>query len=146
MAKLSQAPHTYFVIPSGIATEVVFPFKPRPARAEKPEVPDELEEHQYIYRPNDPFQFQIDQARAMASIGSSHVPWVRKAWFLLFIIWPPAQVALQSILSVVQSNTDQHWSTFGSLFIRTFTPILPIWLLCLYVWHRKIKSQKEKNT
>lgn len=110
-------------------------------KAEKPETPEPLEDAQYIYRPNDPFQSSIDEARAIASITSSHKPWVRKAWFLIFVVGPLIYAELFALSLVLKNFTSSLWVTFAEA--NAF--IIPIWLMYYSIWRRKVKSDGRAN-
>lgn len=107
-----------------------------PIKAEKPEMPEPLEEPQYIYRPSDPFQSPIDEARAIASIGPSHKPWVRKTWFVLFVIGPLVYAELKALAAALRVDETERWSAF--LGINAL--ILPLWGIYFAIWRRKVKE------
>src|SRR5262245_30345620 len=46
-------------------------------QAEKPEEPAKLESPQYVFRPNDPFQSNVDRMVALGNVQNTK-PWVRK--------------------------------------------------------------------
>ncbi|MFZ6731745.1 hypothetical protein ACO0LG_07470 [Undibacterium sp. Ji42W] len=105
-------------------------------KADKPETPVPLEEAQYVYRPNDPFQASIDEARAIASISSSQKSWVKKTWFALFVVGPLVYAELIAIgLSI---NGDV--SSPGLAFLISNALIMPVWLIYYTIWRRKVKS------
>ena len=102
---------------------------PPQIRAEKPETPEPLENPVEIYRPNDPFQYEIDQARAVASINSTHKPWVRTTWFVLFILGPSALFVLFGY-SMIANQSTHSWGDFVValvIFLLVFPPFLSIW-------------------
>ncbi len=104
--------------------------------AEKPETPEPLEDKPYIYRPNDPFQAQIDEARAIASIDASHKPWVKKTWFVLFVIGP---LVYAQLLALSLTLEESGWEWF-MLYLGANTIILPLWLVYYSIWRRKARK------
>ncbi len=126
----------YLELPAG--SEAAFPSAPDATciTAEKPETPEPLEDTPYIYRPNDPFQVQIDEARMVASIDSSHKPWVKKTWFVLFVIGPLVYAQLLA-LSLTSQASGWEWL---KRFIGANAVILPIWLLYYSIWRRKTRK------
>jgi len=126
----------FITLPEG--KETPLPYSPGhdQLKAEKPDDPEPLEEPQYIYRPNDPFRAVIDEAHATASISSSHKPWVKTAWFLIFVVGPLAYAELAALASAIQDHT----SSPVTVFLRHNALILPLWLLYFSIWRRKVKG------
>ena len=128
----------YLEIPVETTPTLEFPGQPLLVKAEKPEMPEPLEQQDYIYRPNDPFQYAIDEARAIAGIGASHKPWVKKAWFIIFIIGPLLYAALNTLAVVLHSETSADWTALtGANFF-----LLPIWLIYLAIWYRTLRKTR----
>lgn len=127
--------NVYVDLPKGSSTTIELAPADRPVKAEKPEVPEALEEQQYIYRPNDPFRSYIDEARAIGSIRASHKPWIKKAWFIIFLVGPLAYAELGALSSALNDKYSEPWQAFigANLFI------LPIWLTFYSIWRRKVK-------
>lgn len=124
----------YLEMPEG-ATPIQAVPKWQPVKAEKPEDPEPLEEQQYIFRPNDPFRSSIDQARAIASINSSHKPWVKRAWFLLFIVGPLVYAELHALASALHEHVSAWQAFLGSNAL-----IIPLWLVYVFIWRRKVRA------
>jgi hypothetical protein len=124
--------NVYFELPEG-TEHVLDPAAQRIIKAEKPETPEPLEEQTYIYRPNDPFQSAIDEARAIASIGSAHKPWVRKTWFVLFVLGPLSYLVFFALAAA------QHLSGWPLLrsVLGGIGLMMPMWLIYFSIWRRK---------
>lgn len=108
--------------------------------AEKPEEAPELEPQTYIFRTSDPFQYSIDQAKAVASISAAHKPWVRKTWFVLFVVCPILVAQVMALFALLnQYPHELDWTGFLVIEIA-FLPILAVYIS---IWRRKvIKVQK----
>lgn len=128
--------NVYLELPEGSTTSFSANPKVQPTKSEQPETPEPLEEPQYIYRPNDPFQASIDEARAISSIRSSHSPWVRKTWFALFVIGPLVYAQLFA-LALAQHETGWGWI---KAFAGANVFIMPIWLIYFSIWRRKART------
>jgi hypothetical protein len=102
--------------------------------ASKPETPEALEQQAYIYRPNDPFQSSIDEARAIASIGPSQKPWVKKAWFYLFVIGPLVYTETYVLIMAFDGAVTNRLG----FFLLANLIILPVWLLYYSIVKPKI--------
>lgn len=126
----------YLQIPEGSGAGIDLAPKAMAVKAEKPETPEPLEEPQYIYRPNDPFQASIDEARAIASIGTSHKPWVKKTWFVIFIIGPLVYGELYALSLALREQGPESWQAF----VGANALILPVWLVYYSIWRRKVKK------
>lgn len=117
----------------------------RELKAEKPDMPEPLEETAYIYRPNDPFRAQIDEARAIGSISATHKPWVKRSWFVLFIIGPLVYAELSALAESLNDETGQPWMWFLGRNLL----ILPIWFLLYSIWRNRVrgssKAQREEK-
>ncbi|UCV27191.1 hypothetical protein [Ferribacterium limneticum] len=135
MVKRMKVGNVYLEIPEGTASHIQVSPARQPVRAEKPEEPEPLEEPQYIYRPNDPFRASIDEAHAIASISSTQKPWVKKAWFIIFIIGPLLYGELHA-LSLAIADSASPWLAF----LRANALVLPLWLIYFFIWRRKVKS------
>jgi hypothetical protein len=103
-------------------------------KAEKPEAPEALEEQPYIYRPNDPFQSAVDEARAIASIGPSQKPWVKKTWFVLFVYGPLVYAEIQVLmiaLSMAEGSRLERFLLLNAVF-------LPVWLVYRNICKKRV--------
>lgn len=127
--------NVYVELPEGGATPLDLAAGARPLTAEKPDTPEPLEEPQYIYRPNDPFQSSIDEARAIASIRSSHQPWVKKTWFVLFVLGPLVCGELYALALATSTPGSDAWR----VFLGANAIVLPVWLVYFSIWRRKAK-------
>ncbi|MBK8338304.1 MAG: hypothetical protein IPL03_17815 [Sterolibacteriaceae bacterium] len=125
----------YLELPQGAESSLQLVPTNRVTKAEKPEEPEQLEEQQYIYRPNDPFGASIDEAHAIASIGTSHKPWVKKTWFLIFIVGPLFYGEFFALSQVI-FNPTFPWQSF--LGANAF--IIPLWLIYFSIWRRKVRG------
>lgn len=127
--------NVYVELRDGGGTSLDLTASARPLKAEKPDTPEPLEEPQYIYRPNDPFQASIDEARAIASIQSSHQPWVKKTWFVLFVLGPLVLGELYALALAGRASADDAWKAF----LGANAIVLPVWLVYFSIWRRKAK-------
>lgn len=134
MSQRYKAGDFYLEVPAGSAISA----DPAAAqkKAEKPETPEPLEEPQYIYRPNDPFQSSIDEARAITSISHSHQPWVKKTWYVLFVIGPLVYAELFA-LSVFLGDGGEY---DAGRFVLINMLVLPVWSVYYMIWRKKMKS------
>jgi len=107
----------------------------RQLTAEKPETPEPLEAQPYIYRPNDPFQAGIDEARAISSISHSHKGWVKKTWFFLFVVGPLLLIELRA-LSLAISPGEDAAKTFFLVNLMLFPP----WLCYYLIWRKRVRK------
>ncbi|MFL9925712.1 hypothetical protein PQR62_15635 [Herbaspirillum lusitanum] len=112
----------------------------RPVTVEKPETPEPLETPQYIYRPNDPFQSGIDEARAITSISTSHKPWVKTTWFILFVLGPLVVIELIALKVALESNTN---AVRGFLSINA--GMFPVWLCYYLIWRKRMRSSSSNR-
>ena len=112
----------------------------QPVIADKPETPEPLEEPQYIYQPNDPFRSSIDEAHAIASINTSHRPWVRITWFILFVIGPLVYAELFALATALRQTSTEAWKTFVVVNVVAF----PAWLLYFSIWRRKVQRAGKR--
>ncbi len=129
--------NVYLELPEGESTSIELVPKAQQLKAEKPEDPVPLEEQQYIYRPNDPFRFYIDEARAIGSIGASHKPWVKKTWFVIFVIGPLVYGELYALALALHDDSGESWKVFA----RANAVIIPVWLAFYSIWSRKVKRK-----
>jgi hypothetical protein len=127
-----KAGNFYLELPKGSSLPSVHPSAAAPPVAEKSDRPEALEESQYIYRPNDAFQSSVDEARAIASISASHKPWVRKTWFILFVIGPLVYAELFALALISRGEGVNSWKAF--LSANAF--IAPVWLLYYALWRK----------
>lgn len=134
MVQRVQVGNVYVEIQGGESSPIQVAPKLPPIKAEKPEEPEPLEEPQYIYRPNDPFRASIDEARAIASITASHKPWVKKTWFVIFIIGPLVYAELYGLSQALNSESNPVLAFLGANAL-----IIPLWLLYYLIWRRKVK-------
>lgn len=135
MVQREKIGNVYLEIPESITKTIQAVPKQQPLKADKPDEPEPLEEPQYIFRPNDPFRAPIDEARAIASITSSHKPWVKRAWFLIFIVGPLLYAELYA-LSLVLGEAVSPWKAF---FVENAF-IMPFWLVFFFIWRRKVRT------
>lgn len=105
-------------------------------KAEKPEIPEPLEELPYIYRPNDPFQSAVDEARAIASIGPSQKSWVKRAWFVLFVYGPLFYLEVHAL--ILSLSMDEGRRLVNFLLVNLV--ILPAWFLYRSICKRRIEG------
>ncbi len=115
--------------------------KSQPVNTERPEMPEPLEEPQYIYRPNDAFQSSIDEAHAIASISASHRPWVKTTWFILFVIGPLVYAELFALATALRDSGTDAWKTFFLVNVV----ISPMWLIYLSIWRRKVRRTVKQG-
>src|SRR5215510_11516594 len=80
--------------------------------AEKPEEPEKLETLQYVYRPNDPFQANIDRVVVLRNIESSGKPWVRKAFVFFFLIFPMLIAEIAAVGALATQTEEDRWRHF----------------------------------
>jgi hypothetical protein len=113
---------------NGVATDT-------PLKAEKSDIPEPLEQPQYIFRPNDPFGASIDEMKAITSISASHKPWVKKTWFILFVIGPLVCAELFALAGAMSTRNMAPWQAF----IITNMLVLPLWLVYYIVWCKQVK-------
>jgi hypothetical protein len=129
--------NVYVQLPKGMETTIQLVPKTGKLLPEKPDQPEPLEEPQYVYRPNDPFRAAIDEARAVASITSSHKPWVKVAWFVIFVIGPIFYVELYALSVALRESGHEAWK----VFFTTNVVFAPLWLIYFSIWRRKVKRQ-----
>lgn len=122
-------------MPKGYSENISLHPEQKPIKAEKSDTPEPLETQPYIYRPNDPFQASIDEAHAIASITAQHQPWVKKTWFILFVIGPLLSIELGILASILTKPDANRWTTF----LTAHAPIIPFWFLYYMIWRRKVK-------
>jgi hypothetical protein len=109
---------------------------PQHLLAHQPDEPEPLEEQPYIFRPNDPFRSYIDEARATGSISAAHKPWVRKAWFAIFVAGPVLYaLALAFIVSL-------HEGSGAQVYLSVALPLTPFWVIYVAIWWRKLRPAK----
>ncbi|HWU84076.1 MAG TPA: hypothetical protein VN028_01935 [Rhodocyclaceae bacterium] len=139
MSQRAKVGNVYVELPKGIETATPLAPKAGKLLPEKPEEPEPLEEPQYIYRPNDPFRAAIDEARAVASITSAHKPWVKAAWFAIFVMGPLLYIELYALSSALGETGLQAWRVFFTINLTFF----PVWLLYLAIWRRKVRRKQR---
>jgi hypothetical protein len=54
----------------------------------KPEEPEALLEEVKVYKPNDPFHSTVDRWEALGNIEKANKPWIKKGYFIFFIVLP----------------------------------------------------------
>jgi hypothetical protein len=110
--------------------------EPQTLKAERPEISELAEQPQYIYRPNDPFFSEIDSAHAIASINTSHKPWVKRTWFILFVIGPLVIAQFFALAHSLRHDISESWQ----IFLLANGIIMPIWFLYYGIWRRKMRK------
>ena len=129
--------NVYVEMPGG-GPQADFLAPSKPLVAEKPETPEPLDETPYIYRPSDPFQSSIDQAHAVASISTEHKPWVRKTWFVMFIVGPLVWAEFVALAVTLNEGFAEGWRAFLVMNLVIF----PVWFIYYSIWRRKARSRK----
>lgn len=125
-----------FELPVGSSVGGVSPQGDVPPQAGKPEAPESLDETPYIYRPNDPFQSAVDEARAIASISPAQKPWVIKTWFVLFVLGP---LFYAQIFALAMAQNKYGWASFKAILTMNLV-ILPLWTIYYLIWRRRMKK------
>jgi hypothetical protein len=133
--------NVYVDIPEGTATSARFGLEPQSLVATKSDTPEPLEEQPYLYQPNDPFRSSLDQVRAVTSISSSHKPWVRKTWFVVFVVVPILFIELFAFAIAYLGDGNKAKALGAFVAINLFT--LPICFFYLTVWRRKVRRNAE---
>ena len=136
MSKQIKIGNAVFDVPEESSSSITSTGQEKPVQNVKPDTPEPLEEKPYIYRPNDPFQASVDEARAIASISTSHKPWVRKTWFVLFVIGPLVYVELMALAA----NRDLEGWEWGKSLAFANTIFLPVWLIYFSISKRRVKK------
>jgi len=98
-------------------------------RAEKPEEPEKLESPQYVYRPNDPFQSNVDRTVALGNVQSTK-PWVKKAFLFAFLIFPFAIAEITAINALFFAPAGEKLDGFlqyNGIGLLLCAPYLFIW-------------------
>jgi len=99
----------------------------------KPEEPEALLEEVRVYKPNDPFQSTVDRWEALGNLEKVDKPWIKKGYFIFFIVFPFILFQLMAVALFLGANSISN-GIKGFLFINI------IWLLLLMpalkVWGR----------
>ncbi len=114
------------------------PIKPASIRAERPPEPEKLDPQPYIYQTNDPFRSSIDRIHALGNLEKVEKPWVRKSFFVLFLVLPFIFGELFAVAAVVNGQGPAAWKVF--LFINIFTAVV---CTPYFVIWRKASRQKQ---
>jgi hypothetical protein len=110
---------------SGAGDESVSRFE-----AQKPEEPEKLESPQYVYRPNDPFQSSVDRVVALGNVRSTK-PWVKKAFLILFLIFPFSIMEITAINALIfedAGNKLRSFIEYNAIGLIACGPYLLIWI------------------
>lgn len=70
-----------------------------------------------------------------ASINTSHQSWVKKTWFILFVIGPLIYAELFALALIVNGHEVNPWRAF----LSSNAVILPMWLVYYTIWRKKLK-------
>jgi len=120
-----------FEVPDNVSAGNNLPGTRVDIKAEKPDEPDQLEDAQYVFRPNDPLQYHFDHAKAVSTISSSQKPWVKKTWFIIFVLMPLVFGELaMSVLAV--KTPPEGWKIFAMMNVI----FLPIWSIYYLIWRK----------
>lgn len=126
--------NVYLEIPDTTITTITSTPDARSVKVEKSDVPEPLEVPQYIYRPNDPFQSGIDEARAISSIHTSHKPWVKTTWFILFVMGPLVVIELMAIRMALDPGINAARG-----FLSVNAGLLPVWICYYLIWRKRMR-------
>ena len=102
-----------------------------PLTAEKPDEPEKLESLPYVYRPNDPFQSNIDPIVAIGNVHSAGKPWVRKVFMFFFVILPMLVAEIAAVGALFIEPEGERWKMIAlyNLFgLAASAPYLAIWI------------------
>ena len=132
--------NVYLEIPETTITAITSAPEARPITVEKSDIPEPLEAPQYIFRPNDPFQSGIDEARAISSISTSHKPWVKKTWFILFVLGPLLVIELMAINIALDPRADTVRA-----FLIANAGMFPFWLCYYLIWRKRMHSSSKER-
>jgi len=135
MSKKIKVGEVYLSISATTTTAITPAPVTRQITAEKPETPEPLETQPYIYRPNDPFQSGIDEARAISSISHSHKGWVKKTWFLLFVAGPLLLIELRALSLALSPGEDAVQA-----FLLVNMTLFPPWLCYYLIWRKRMRK------
>jgi hypothetical protein len=98
--------------------------------AEKQHEPEKLESPQYVYRPNDPFQSSVDRVVALGNVQSTK-PWVKKAFLILFLIFPFSIMEITAINALIfepEGEKLRNFVTYNAIGVIACGPYLLIWI------------------
>jgi len=106
----------------------------------QPDENQDISNSVYIYKPYDPFQYAIDQERALTNISEHHKPWVRRTWFIINIALPYVAAYVFTIFYVTDLLKPELKEPFflflwWILVIVGTTPYI-------IIWNKKAKSAK----
>ncbi len=98
-------------------------------------------EQEYIYKPYDPGQSPVDRARATTNINNHDKSWVKKAWFIIFVIGPLAALGFIAFIMILSNEPLS-----GIIILLSVLSIIvfPFWLIHYLIWRRNIKSSSKK--
>jgi hypothetical protein len=109
--------------------------------AEKPDTSQATAPQEYIFRTSDAFQYHVDQAKAVSNISSRHKPWVKRTWFVLFVVFPVIAFEALSI-GILLGDGTPNWE--GFLLMNAVG--LPFVAIYMAIWRRKARRRRvEQN-
>jgi hypothetical protein len=106
--------------------------------AEKPDEPEKLSSSQYVYRPNDPFQSEIDRVVVLGNVHSAGKPWVRKVFLTCFVILPftfAEIIAIGALFTEPPGRKLSQFLFYTGIGLIVGAPYLLIW------WAQKPKKR-----
>lgn len=139
MVQRMKVGNVYVDVPDGSAGPNRIGDNPQTLEAEKPETPEKFENEPYLYQPNDPLRHGIDQVQAISSISAEHKPWVRKTFFIFFVVVPFVFIELGAF-TMVKMLPKGGWSTV----LLWNVCLIPFWLFYYIVWRRNVKGKTKR--